>query len=313
MIHEKPALRLGAAPIGNLFQAVTDHQAAEVLEQCWALDIRRVDTAPFYGHGESERRIGAFMAAHPDRAFAVSTKVGRVLVPGHAAVPTGFVETPALRPVFDYSRDGVRRAFDDSLRRLGVDRVEMLLLHDIGQVVHGDDADAVLRQALDEALPAMRELQAQGRCSKVGLGVNEWQVCQEVLARTDLDVILLAGRYTLLDQSAAAFLDHAGTRGTDILAAGVFNSGLLAGGTTFNYAPAPQQLVDKRDSIQRVCARHGVALPAAAIHFAAMHPAVREIVLGLRSPLQVREAADWYAVSPPHALWEDLREQGLIP
>lgn len=313
MVQSKPAFCLGAAPIGNLFQAVTDAEAAEVLEHCWNSGIRRVDTAPLYGHGESERRIGAFTAAHPGSHLALSTKVGRRLEPGRPEVATGFLETPPVRPAFDYSRDGIRRAFEESLRRLGVEEVEILLLHDIGQVVHGPESHpSVLRQALDEALPAMRELQAEGRCSRIGLGVNEWQVCEEVLASTDLDVILLAGRYTLLDQSAAAFLDHAQERGVAILAAGIFNSGLLAGGKTFNYAPAAEQLVRKRDAIAAVCARHGVALPAAAIHFTAMHPAVREIVVGLRSPAQVQQAVNWYATAPPDVLWDALRDEGLI-
>ena len=307
-------LCFGAAPIGNLFSAISDAQARAALERAWLLGLCRIDTAPFYGHGLSEQRIGDFHRACSTRRFAVSTKVGRRLEPGPPRAPTGFVDTPPCHPVFDYSRNGILRAFEASLLRLGVDRVDTLLLHDIGSVVHGQDAHpAILAQALDEALPAMHELKAQGLAGRIGLGVNEWQVCAEVLARTDLDVVLLAGRYTLLDQSGADFLGAAADRGVAIMAAGIFNSGLLAGSTTFNYAPAPPALVERCNAIAAVCARHGVALPAAAMHFAAMHPAVSELVLGFRTAEQVADAVRWHREPPPSTLWDDLRAERLIP
>ena len=303
---------LGTAPIANLHHAVLETQAREVLEASWDLGMRSLDTAPFYGHSLAERRIGDFHRAHPGRRFAVSTKVGRRLEPGTSAQPTGFVDTPPLRPVFDYSREGILSSFEDSLERLGLTRVETLLLHDIGALVHGRAHPAIFDQALEEAIPAMRKLQAQGRVGEIGLGVNEWQVCAEVLARTELDVILLAGRFTLLEQGAEDFLDQAAARGVRIMGAGVFNSGLLAGGSTSNYVQAPPEVTARRDAIAAVCGRHGVALPAAAIHFVARNPAISKVVLGLRSPEQVRQAIAWAAQIPPDALWEELRHGGLI-
>ncbi len=306
-------LCFGAAPIGNLFTALSDGAAADALDHAWNLGIRRIDTAPLYGHGLSEKRIGDFHRAYGNRRFTMSTKVGRRLRPGPGGEPTGFVDTPPCHPVFDYSRDGVFRGFEASLERLGVERVETLLLHDIGSVVHGRGSHpAILGQALDAALPAMRELQAQGLAERIGLGVNEWQVCAEVLARTDLDVILLAGRFTLLDQSGGEFLDQAHGRGVAIMAAGIFNSGLLAGGTTFNYAPASLPMVERRDAIAAVCARHGVPLPAAAMHFAVRHPAVTEIVVGLRNAGQIAAAVQWQRLFCPAALWKELRAKQLI-
>lgn len=303
---------VGCAPIGNLFRSVSDEEAGALLDAAWDLGWRSLDTAPLYGHGLSEQRIGSYLGAQPERAFEISTKVGRRLDPGAAARPSGFVDTPDAHPVFDYGRDGILRSFESSLQRLGVERVETLLLHDIGALVHGDRHQPVLRQALDEALPAMRELQAQGLVGRVGLGVNEWEVCAQVLARTDLDVILLAGRFTLLDQAAAQFLDSAAERGVQILGAGVFNSGLLAGGSTFNYMPAPAEVIARRDAVEAVCARHAVALPAAAIHFVARNSAISQVVLGLRNPEQLRQASDWVAEAPPEALWEELRHEALI-
>lgn len=305
-------LRFGAAPLGNLFTAISDGQAEDALIAAARAGIGTIDTAPYYGHGLSERRIGD-ARRNSAATFAISTKVGRRLEPGVPSQPTGFVDIPLEQPVFDYSRDGTLRAFEGSLSRLGVDQVETLLLHDIGEVVHGTASHpAVLAEALDAALPTMRELQAQGLTKRIGLGVNEWQVCAEVMDRMPLDVILLAGRYTLLDQSAADFLDRAAEEGVAILAAGVFNSGLLAGGATYNYAPAPPSLIARRDAIASVCARHGTELPAAALHFAARHPAVTELVVGLRSADQVADAISWHGVAPPEALWHELLAERLI-
>jgi len=307
-------LGVGTAPLGNLYRAIDDREAAATLEAAWQGGIGFLDTAPYYGHGLSERRIGDHRVQHPDRDFAISTKVGRRLEPcAPADVPAhGFVAPLPARPVFDYSRDGVLRAFDASLARLRVERVDGLLLHDIGRLVHGDRAPAVLAQALDEALPAMADLKAEGRVGAIGLGVNEWEVCHEVLGRADLDVVLLAGRYTLLDQSARGFLDRARARGVAVIAAGLFNSGLLAGGATYDYEPAPPEMLARRDRLAAVCARHGVELPAAALRFAARHPAVARALVGLRSPAEVAQAVAWHAADVPADLWLELADEGLI-
>jgi D-threo-aldose 1-dehydrogenase len=277
--------------------------------------VNFLDTAPYYGHGLSEARIGRYIAEHPGHGLAISTKVGRRLDPCRLdEVPDcGFVRPLPFRPVFDFSRDGVLRAFDDSLARLGVDRVDTLLLHDIGAHVHGTAAGDVLEQALDEALPAMWELKTAGAARAIGLGVNEWQVCDEVLAHTDIDTVLLAGRYSLLDQSALPFLDRASARGVSVMAAGVFNSGLLAGGTTYDYAPADAALVARRDCIEAICARHGVPLPAAAIRFAQAHPAVERVVIGWRSAREVEQAVAWSRTAISADLWRELAAEELIP
>ena len=307
-------LALGAAPIGNLFARLSDDQAEATLEAAWASDIRLVDTAPYYGHGLSEVRIGRHRSRNPAQTFTLSTKVGRRLeacaaenTPEH-----GFASPLPNRPVFDYSRDGVLRAFESSLARLGVERVACLLLHDIGPFVHGRNAPAVLTQALNEALPAMTDLKRQGLTDAIGLGVNETSVCEQVLAHADLDVVLLAGRYTLLDQSGRSLLDRAHADGVGVLAAGVFNSGFLAGGSTYDYAPASPELITRRDRLAMLCTRHGVELPAAAIQFAASHPAIRQVVVGLRSPAEVAQASAWHATTIPTDFWRELAAWELI-
>jgi D-threo-aldose 1-dehydrogenase len=307
-------IALGTAPLGNLYAAVDDDSATATLDAAWRAGIRQIDTAPYYGFGLSEARIGRHRRCQPERSFAIATKVGRRLEPCAAGeVPHhGFVAPLPARPVFDYSRGGVNRGFADSLERLSVAKVECLLLHDIGKEVHGPNAPAVLRQALDEALPAMAALKRQGLAGTIGLGVNEWEVCDAVLERAEVDVVLLAGRYTLLDRSAAGFLERARARGVEVFAAGVFNSGLLAGGTTFDYAPASPALLAARDRLAAICARHGVALPAAAIRFAARHPAIARVVIGLRSPAEVAQAVAWHAAAIPDDLWQELAHERLI-
>lgn len=307
-------LALGAASLGNLYEALGDDDALATLDAAWASGIRYVDTAPYYGHGLSERRLGQYRSRNPERAFRLSTKVGRRLEPcAPGDVPDhGFASPLPARPVFDYSRDGVLRGFEDSLSRLRVVRVDALLLHDIGERVHGERAPAVLAQALDEALPVMAELKRQGLTDAIGLGVNEWEVCDAVLAHADLDVVLLAGRYTLLDRSAETFLNRARAAGVAVVVAGVFNSGLLAGGGTFDYAPARPELVAERDRLAAICAQYGVALPAAAIRFAAKHPAVARVVVGLRSPAEVAQASAWHASDIPDELWRELDVEGTI-
>jgi len=312
-------LGFGAAPIGNLYAEVGDDVAHAALEAAWHSGIRYFDTAPFYGHGLSERRLGDAFAAWPRAAFAVSTKVGRVIEPDaarSAKVNDGFAVSGS-RAVFDYSRDGVRRSFEASLKRLRLDRIDILLLHDVGRQTHGARHADMLAQALDEALPEMARLRDEGLVRAIGIGVNEQEACLEILPRFDLDCILLAGRYTLLEQQASReVMGEAQQRGLRIIAAGPYNSGLLGDargpGATYNYASADAQTLARARAIYAVCAEAGVDTGAAALQFPLAHPAVATVVAGLRSAAEVESAAQRRDVAIPPALWRRLQEAGLL-
>ncbi|GAA0921018.1 aldo/keto reductase [Nonomuraea longicatena] len=294
-----PDMGFGAAPIGNLFRAVSDEQARECLDAAWDSGVRLFDTAPHYGLGLSERRVGAALRGRT--GYVLSTKVGRRLVPGDPAPDTeGFDVVSGLRRVWDFSRDGVRRSLEESLVRLGLDRIDLALIH---------DPDEHVEAALTGAYPALAELRSQGVVKAIGLGMNQWRVPLRFVEETDLDAVMLAGRYTLLDQSGLPLLDACAARGVQVLAAGVFNSGLLATDEpsgTFDYLPASGALLERARTLARVCARHGVTLPQAAIAFPARHPAVSTVVLGARSAEEVRRNAALRAEPVPESLWEDL-------
>lgn len=308
-------LGFGGAPIGNLFTAVSDGEARDAVEAALEVGVGWFDTAPHYGAGLSERRLGAALAG---RKAAVSTKVGRVLepVPEGAPLPDwGFVDTPRLTPVYDYSRAGVLRSFEESLARMGRERVEVVFVHDIGRLTHGDEHPAVFRQALEEALPALDALKAEGRTDASGIGVNEAAVCEELLDQADLDVIMLAGRYTLLEQGALPLLDRCAARGVSVVMAGPFNSGVLvrSGATaTYDYAPPPEAVRVRVERLRAVCEGFGVPLPAAAMQFPLAHPAVASVVPGARSRVEMQQIAGWAAQPVPTALWAALRDEELL-
>jgi len=313
-----PSLGFGAAPIGNLFAEVGEEGAQAALQAAWRGGIRYFDTAPFYGHGLSEQRLGRAFAQWPRDSFAVSTKVGRIIevdveAPGGA---DGFT-VGGSRAKFDYSRDGVRRSFEASLRRLDMDYLDIVFLHDIGKLTHGDRHAQVLRQALDEALPTMAELREQGVVGAIGLGVNEVEVCLEVLSRFDLDCIMLAGRYTLFEQaSALPLLDEAQRRGVRMIVAGPYNSGLLGDprgpGSTYNYAPADETVLRRASEIYAICAEEGVDVGAAALQFPLAHPAVVSVVAGTRNIAEVECAITRRDRTIPPRTWERLRSAGII-
>ncbi|MBE1161069.1 aldo/keto reductase [Dyella acidiphila] len=311
-------LAFGGAPIGNLYASVDDEAAAYTLARAWLRNIRHVDTAPYYGYGLSESRIGAALAGMPRNSYSLSTKVGRLIEAdaqqtGHA---DGFI-VDGQRARFDYSRDGVLRSVEASLRRLRTDHVELLLLHDIGALTHGERHAAVLQQALDEALPAMAELRAQGVCDAIGLGVNEEAVCLEVMPRFALDAIMLAGRYTLFEQAhSAAVMAQAQERGIAILAAGPYNSGLLGDsrgpGQFYNYAPAEPAVQARAQRFYEVLGHSHTDVGAAALQFPLAHPAVASVVCGLRSPAEVDTASERMQMPVPRAAWQALRDAGLL-
>ncbi len=299
-------LVFGGAPIGGLYAPVSDEAAAATLQAAWDAGIRAFDTAPHYGVGLSERRIGDFLAGRPRAEFVVSTKVGRRLVPaagpGSADGADEFYGTPALRRVRSYSADGALRSLEDSLRRLRLDAVDTALIH---------DPDEHKAEALDGAYPALARLRADGAVGAIGVGVNSAALAEWFVTRCDLDCVLVAGRYTLLDDSAAASLfPLCRSRGVAVLAGGVFNSGILAGGDRYDYATAAPGVMARARRIEGVCARHGVPAAAAALRYALRHPAVTAAVVGARTPDEIRADAGYLSLDIPDALWADLADLG---
>jgi D-threo-aldose 1-dehydrogenase len=320
-------LGLGGAPLGNLFAAVTQAQALATVTAAWAGGCRSFDTAPHYGHGLSERRLGdalrdlCTLGAQPRERFVLSSKVGRLLRanPAAAADQHGYVNVLPFDQHWDYSADGVRRSIEDSLQRLGLARIDVAYVHDCDAATHGARAAAVLRQVLDETLPALRRLQAEGAIRGIGLGVNDVAVALAVLREAELDALMLAGRYSLLDHGALpVLLPLCAERGVQVALGGVFNSGLLAGGArganpTFNYQPATRDWLERTARIEALCAQHRVPLRAAALQFALAHPAVEIVMLGARSAEEWRDAQAMARHPVAPALWAALRQAGLLP
>ncbi|KAB7777348.1 MULTISPECIES: aldo/keto reductase [unclassified Xanthomonas] len=311
-------LGFGAAPIGNLYAEVDDAVALAAVADAYAAGIRHFDTAPYYGYGLSEQRLGQGLRGLPRASYTLSTKVGRCVYDDAAAAPgrDGFA-VAGRRAEFDYSRDGVLRAFESSLQRLGTDHIDVLLLHDIGRLTHGERHPAMLRQALDEALPTMAALKAQGACRAIGIGVNEEDVAVELMPLFPLDCVMLAGRYTLLEQHAAQrIMAQALQRQIGILVAGPYSSGLLSDargpGETYNYAPVDAATLQHAQRLFAACAAHGVDVGAAALQFPLAHPAVSAVVAGMRTPAEVASAATRLRAAIPAALWQQLRDDDLL-
>ena len=312
------ALGFGAAAVGNLYSAVADEEAEAAILEALRQGIRHFDTAPFYGYGLSERRLGSVLAQMPYKDIVISTKVGRLIVPQESQTPSadGFAVS-GHRAVFDYSRSGVMKSFEASLQRLRLNQVEILLLHDVGRATHGESHEARLKQALDEALPAMAELKAAGACRAIGIGVNEEAVCLEVMERFDLDCILLAGRYTLLEQaSLEGVMAEAKRRHVGIMIGGPFNSGLLANsdtpGGTYDYRPVDQDTLQRARRIYEVCAAEKADVGAAALQFVLAHPAVATVIAGMRSAAEVLNTVERMHTSLPATLWGSLRDAGIL-
>ena len=294
MTIDLPRLGLGTAPLAGLYREVESGTAAATVDAAWAEGIRFFDTAPFYGSGLAEERLGAALASRPRTEYILSTKVGRTLRPGTAS-PV-FVGASPLEAVFDWSADAVRQSLADSCARLGVDCVDIALLHDPEQ--HLDDA----RRALDVAREG---------AAVVGVGTNYAETAVTLVSRGEVDVVLLAGRWTLLDRSAGReLLPLCLERGIPVVAAGVFNSGVLAGGSTFDYAQASPEVVARRDELQRLCARWDVPLAAAAIQFPLRHAAVTTVLVGARTPLEIAEDARLLVSPVPDELWAELDPPG---
>ncbi|MEV6833218.1 aldo/keto reductase [Streptomyces sp. NPDC051133] len=308
---EVSPLGFGAAGIGNLFTPVDDEQAHEAVHAAWERGIRYFDTAPHYGLGRSERRLGAALRAYDRGAYTVSTKVGRRLEPADGTgddLASGFAVPAGHRRVWDFSADGIRRTLEASLDRLGLDRVDVVYLH---------DPDDHAEQAFREGYPALEKLRSEGVVGAIGAGMNQAQMLTRFVRDTDVDVVLCAGRYTLLDQSAAAgLLPEAVSRGVSVVIGGAFNSGLLADpapGATYDYTRAPERLLDRALRLKEVAGRHGITLRAAALAFCAAHPAVASVLAGARSAAEAHDCAEQFATPVPPAFWRELRATALLP
>jgi D-threo-aldose 1-dehydrogenase len=300
-------LSLGTGSLGNLYEAVDDRAARETISSAWEAGIRYFDTAPLYGSGLAEIRLGEVLSEYPRKEFVLSTKVGRLLQPGHDP-DSIFVQTPLYRPVFDFGRDAVLRGISESITRLGIDRVDLVYVHD--PVDH-------YREALNAALPTLMELKGQGVIQAVGVGMNEVAPLERFIANAAIDCVLLANRYTLLDQQALArLLPACQERSIAVAVGGALNSGILANPfdhPKFLYRDAPPELVAHVRRLNDVCRSHGVPLLAAALQFTFGQPAVDTVLLGARSPREISAAVDAMKLSIPSELWIELKSQGYIP
>lgn len=310
---ELTELGFGAAPFGNLYREKTDETCTAAVRAAWDAGIRYFDTAPHYGLGLSERRLGAALAAYPRDEYVISTKVGRLLVPdadGTEKTDTeGFAVSTGLRRQWDFSRDGVLRSVEDSLTRLGMDRIDILYLH---------DPDDHWESASTSGVDTLIDLREQGVVRAVGAGMNQAEMLAAFIRQSDIDVVMLAGRYTLYEQGALDdLLPLALERGVGIVDVGVFNSGLMskpvvADDTTYNYEPASPEVVARARAIAAICERHGVTLPEAAVRFPLRHPAITNVTLGTGSAAHVESGLERYHARIPEALWDDLRDAGLV-
>ncbi|MBV1855272.1 aldo/keto reductase [Catellatospora tritici] len=309
-------LGLGAASIGNLYRAVPDDRAAATVEAAWQAGIRYFDTAPHYGLGLSERRLGQALSTHPRAEYVLSTKVGRILVDnplgaGANDLANGFDVPADLRREWDFSAAGIHRSIEDSLRRLGTDRIDLVLIHDPEE---SPDAD----RAVKEAYPALHELRAQGVIGAVGVGSKDTAVLTRFATETEVDALMVAGRYTLLEQPALDdLLPVCAARGISMINVGVFNSGLLAVDwpdetRPYEYGTVPADILARAQAIALTCRRHGVSLPQAALAFAAAHPCVASVVVGAGRPENIARSADLFDQPVPGELWADLIAADLL-
>jgi D-threo-aldose 1-dehydrogenase len=312
----------GGAPLGNLYRKVSDADAQAALQAAYDAGIRFFDTAPQYGLGRSELRFAEGLARFGRDTVQLSTKIGRLLVDcePHEVTPEAFVDVPQKRIVFDYTYDGVMRSYEASKTRLGVEKADILLVHDVCAFSQGSQeaSDAKVRELFDGGgYRALVELRDAGEIAAIGAGVNEWQVCERLLGLGDFDGFLLAGRYTLLEQDALeSFLPLCEKRDVGIILGGPYNSGILATGAVrgakYNYADASEEILNRVRQIETVCAAHDIPLIAAALQFVLGHPCVKTVVPGAVSAAEVEANVRLLETPIPAALWSDLRGEGLI-
>lgn len=311
-------LGFGTAPLGNFLQKLEEKDCDNAIEAAWATGMRHFDTAPLYGLGLSEGRLGRILKHKPRGEYVLSTKVGRLLEPAGPGEGNGgiYVDVPPLKFVYDYSYDGVMRSFESSLKRLGIDKVDILYVHDVDGPNHGGRAGSEAR--IQELLTtggwkALQELRSAGVVSAIGTGVNEWQPCARLLELADPDIFLLAGRYTLLEQEPLeAIFPQCEKAGARIVIGGPYNSGVLAGKTTYDYAAIPKPIADRAQALRAVCENHGVDLRAAALQFVVAHPMVVSVIPGAISQREAEENAALLSANIPAALWRELKDRQLV-
>lgn len=331
---EATALGLGCAGLGGLYRDVAEIDARATIDAAWDAGMRFFDTAPYYGYTKSEHYVGAALRDRPRDAFVLSTKAGRLMRPlrdAHACDARGGWAHPLpFEPVYDYTRDGILRSFDDSLQRLGLARIDILLVHDIGALTHGEQHAHYWRQLSEGGFKALDELRASGAVSAVGLGVNETAAIVDAMREFDIDCALLAGRYTLLEQAALdVLLPECERRGVSIVVGGAFNSGILAHGVRhlregeggrerapgelkFNYGDAPSEVIERVARLEAVCEAHGVALPSAALQFPYAHRAVASVLTGASAANEVRQNVQAFTAPIPSEFWAALRGEALL-
>ena len=318
---EVTIMGFGGAPLGNMYRAFSDAEAHATVAACYDAGIRYFDTAPLYGFGQSEHRLGEALRRKGRDDFVLSSKVGRLLKPGDpATLDHGqFKESLPFAQVYDYSYDGVLRSLEDSLQRLGTYRIEILLVHDLDVWTHGSEEArrARVEEFMAGGYRAMVKLREDGAVRAIGAGVNETAACQDLAERGDFDCFLLAGRYTLLEQAPLdEFLPLCERRRIALIIGGAYNTGILATGATpgayFQYAPAPEEIMERVRRIEAVCARHGVRLPTAALQFPLGHPAVATVIPGTRSPAEVAQNVEIFTPKIPADFWAELKHEGLL-
>lgn len=313
-------LGFGCAPLGNLYRPISDADAAEILRAAWQAEFHYFDTAPHYGQGLSERRTGDLLRPLQGKGYVLSTKVGRLLRPaGYAESRHGFVSPMPFDIHYDYSYDGIMRSFEDSLMRLGLDHIDILLMHDIGEETHGEANKHFFPVAMNGGYKAMDELRSQGLVSAIGLGVNECQICEKAMALGDWDCFLLAGRYSLLEQnSLQTFLPKCERHNCSVIIGGPYNSGILATGVHgnstpyYNYQPASNDIIYKVAQIEEVCADFNVTLAAAALQFPLYHPSVSSVIPGLGNKRRIQATIQLFNEEIPSEFWQTLKQRALI-
>ena len=316
----RSSLGFGASGLGTMFAPLSDDDAHRTCEAAYAAGYRVFDTAPLYGHGLSELRLGRFLRSVPRDSYTLSTKVGRYLVPPHGTpLDRGIWADPLpLRPVFDYSYEGTIRALEQSASRLGIAEPDLVHIHDVDPFTHGDAYERRFDEAVTGAWRALDDLRRQGHLRAIGVGVNDAATAIRFMRAVRLDVVLIAGRYTLLDQSALdELLPLASASGVQVVAAGIFNSGILASddgnpSPTYDYRPASPNVLERARRIARHCRDHGVALPAAAIRFASSHASVSNVLIGMTGPAQPRRNREHADAAVPDGLWSTLKQDGLL-
>jgi len=310
----------GASGLGTLTWDVPDDVAQSILEEAWAAGFRYYDTSPLYGFGLSELRLGRFLRNVPREEYVLSTKIGRYFLPpkpGTTPDKGGWIRPQPLVPVLDYGYDGVMRSLEQSHNRLGVASIDIVYIHDLDRRNLKDDFDRHYKATVESGYKALDELRRAGVLKAIGVGLNEADVAADLARDVDLDVVMLAGRYTLLEQPALAdFLPTAERRGIEVVDVGVFNSGILVkppeAGGNYDYGAAPPEIIERARAIKATCAEFGVEMPAAAVQFPFGHPAVKSVVVGMSKLRAVRQNADWFKTKIPPELWAALKERGLL-